>query len=66
MLPAGVRIGSSRCDCSMPMAQRAAWIVSENTRKWPSPAVETTRPPSAASSCSIRARCGERICSMNA
>ena len=42
------RRGATR---SMPIAQRAAWIVSEKTRKWPSPAVETTRPPSAASSC---------------
>ena len=38
----------------MPIAHRAAEIVSENTRKCPSPAVETTRPPSAASSRSIR------------
>ena len=50
----------------MPIAQRAAEIVSENTRKWPSPAVETTRPPSAASSRSIRSRCGVSTCSMNA
>ena len=38
----------------MPIAHRAAAIVSENTRKCPSPAVDTTRPPSAASSRSIR------------
>ena len=60
------KIGSSRCDRCTPMAHRAAATVSENTRKFPSPAVETTRPPSAASSRSIRPRCGVSTRSMNA
>ena len=43
-----------------PIAHRAAWIVSPNARKCPSPAVETTRPPRSAKPASIRSRWGVR------